>query len=412
MTLGVRPVFPAPRVEIVFAAAADVAHPFDRRCAMSAVPPHVLVVFGATGDLARRMLFPGLGRLHREGLLPDGFRVLGSGRHSPGSDDEFRESLGDAISGFEDRVSFVVSDSDDGAELAAAVREARAELGDGSRTLLYLSVPPAAMGPMVRMFGDTGLAEDARLILEKPFGHDLASAKELNETVRGVFPEDRVFRIDHFLGKTAVRELAGVVPDASSVRIDVPEEIGIEGRGSFMEATGTFRDMVPTHLCQVLGVLAAAPGQEKLDVFRALRPFDPGRAVFGQYEGYREEDDVDLGSDRETFVALEAFVDDDRWRGVPFFLRTGKAMAETRAEVAAGSLHVDLTDEDEGEPYARLLLEAMQGDRSWFTGADEVERLWEVCAPLLDAPPATQRYARGSWGPADADRLLGGKPGG
>ncbi|WP_410585949.1 glucose-6-phosphate dehydrogenase [Amycolatopsis sp. lyj-23] len=368
----------------------------------------VLVIFGATGDLARRMLFPGIGRLHRDGLLSDGFRVIGTGRHSPGSDDEFRDTLGDAIRGFEDRVSFVVSDSDDGAALAAAVREARGELGDGSRTLLYLSVPPAAMGPMVRMLGDSGLAEDARLILEKPFGHDLASAKELNATVRGVFPEDRVFRIDHFLGKTAVRELAGVVPDdAAEVRIDVPEEIGIEGRGSFMESTGTFRDMVPTHLCQVLGVLAAGPGEKKLDVFRALRPFDPERAVFGQYEGYREEDDVDPYSDSETFVALEAFVDDDRWRGVPFLLRTGKAMAETRMKVSAGSLRVDLTDEDEGEPYARLLLEAMRGDRTWFTGADEVERLWEVSAPLLETPPETQRYPRGSWGPPAADRLLG-----
>jgi glucose-6-phosphate 1-dehydrogenase len=369
------------------------------------IPPHVLVVFGATGDLAKRLLLPGVARLHQEGLLPDGFRVIGSGRHSPGTDDEFRESLGDAIRGIEDRVSFVVSDSDDGADLAAAVRDARRDLGADARTLLYLSVPPAAMGPMVEMLGDTGLAEDARLVLEKPFGYDVASAKELNETVRGVFPEERVFRIDHFLGKEAVRKLAGVTPDASAVQIDVPEEIDIEGRGSFMESTGTFRDMVPTHLCQVLGVLAAEPGGAKLDVFRAMRPFDPARTVFGQYEGYRDEEDVDPESDRETFVALEVFVDNERWRGVPFHLRTGKALAKTRAAVTAGSLHVDLTDADDGEPYARLLLEAMRGDRTWFTGAEEIERLWEVCAPVLDAPPETERYPRGSWGPAAADRL-------
>ncbi|MDT8914499.1 glucose-6-phosphate dehydrogenase [Amycolatopsis sp. PS_44_ISF1] len=395
---------------------------------MSATPPHVLVIFGATGDLAQRLLFPGLVQLWREGGLPDGFRVIGSGRTSPGSDDEFRSELGEKVrehadvdaadwSSFAGRLSFVASDSDDGDDLAQAVRSARADLGDDARTLLYLSVPPEAMGPMVRMFGDTGLADDARLILEKPIGHDLASARELHETVRATFAEEQVFRIDHFLGKEAVRRLperlTGPVP---AVAIEVPEEIDIEGRGSFMEATGTFRDMVPTHLCQVLGVLAMDPPERrdaagvhaaKLAVFRALRPFAPERTVFGQYEGYRDEEDVDPDSDRETFVALETFVDTPRWQGVPFRLRTGKALARTSVVVTAGPHRFDLTEETDATAYARLLHEALRGDRTWFTTAEEVERLWEVSAPVLDSPPPTHRYPRGSQGPRDADRLAG-----
>ncbi|UOX90503.1 glucose-6-phosphate dehydrogenase [Amycolatopsis sp. FBCC-B4732] len=390
---------------------------------MSEIPPHVLVIFGATGDLAKRLLFPGVVQLWRAGGLPDGFRVIGTGRTSPGSDREFRDTLGRDVREFGDvdtatwdafagHLSFVTSDSDDGEDLAAAVRAARAELGDGARTMLYLSVPPEAMGPMVRMLGDTGLAEDARLIVEKPFGHDLASARELNETVRAVFPEERIFRIDHFLGKDAVRDLAGTVTGpVSSVRIDVPEEIDIEGRGSFMESTGTFRDMIPTHLCQVLGVLAMDPPDAldadslhaaKLAVFRALRPFDPERTVFGQYEGYRDEDDVDPESDRETYVELDAFVDTGRWQGVPFRLRTGKALAETHIVVTAGPHRFDLADESEATPYAHLLHDALRGDRTWFNSAEEVERLWEVAAPVLDSPPPTRRYDRGSQGPRNA----------
>ncbi|OXM56135.1 glucose-6-phosphate dehydrogenase [Amycolatopsis thailandensis] len=455
---------------------------------MSGVPPHVLVVFGATGDLAKRMLFPGVVQLWEEGLFPEHFRVIGSGRHSPGGDDEFRERLGEEVrefsgvgeerwSAFARSISFQVADSDDGGDLASAVRAAREDLGDTAEVLLYLSVPPEAMGPMIGMLGDTGLAEGARLILEKPLGHDVASARELDAAVRRVFPEENVFRIDHFLGMEAVRNLValrfGGGPmgacwhrrDVASVQIDVPEEIGIEGRGAFMEATGTFRDMVPTHLCQVLGLLTMEPPDgfdveslraAKLSVFEALRPFAPERTVFGQYDGYRDEDGVDDGSESETFVALEAFIDNDRWRDVPFQLRTGKAMAESRMAITVvfrapaegpfrevgdpARLRVELSDDlavsldtpakrpgpgpvtevvnaelrstgpVEGKPlkpYARLLHDALRGDRTWFTGADEVERLWAVCAPVLEHPPSTQRYPRGSWGPEEANRLPG-----
>ncbi|MFD5825293.1 glucose-6-phosphate dehydrogenase [Lentzea sp. NPDC060358] len=450
-------------------------------------PPHVLVLFGASGDLARRKLFPGLYRLLRAGLLPADFRVIGSGRHSPGTDDEFRdrvrESLGDHVdddvwSRLAARTTFQTSDSDDGEALAEAVRKARADLGEDSRVLLYLSVPPKAMRPMVAMLGRTGLAEDARLVLEKPFGWDLDSSRELNAAVHEVLDEEHVFRIDHFLGKEAVQNVLalrfanGVFEPAwhrgrvRSVQIDVPEEIGIEGRASFMESTGTFRDMISTHLSQLLGFLAferparldpASLGAARLELFRALRPFDPAEVVFGQYEGYRDEDGVAEDSERETFVALRAWVDNDRWRGVPFLLRTGKAMGATRRTITVtftdppldlfdgdagtrtelvlelgdepeltldvrakhpgpgltlggASLTTRLTDDMDGDPleaYERLLLDVLHGDRTLFTHADEVERLWEVCAPVLDSPPETRPYARGSFGPEAALELAG-----
>jgi glucose-6-phosphate 1-dehydrogenase len=442
--------------------------------------PHVLVIFGATGDLARRKLFPGLFQLARLDLLPDGFAVIGSGRHSPGGDEKFRASIADSVREFVDdfdeaawqefaaRIFFQRAVSDDGAELAAAVRSTRRQLGRDARTLLYLSVPPAAMADMVGMLGASGLADGARLIMEKPFGQDLDSARELDAAVHEVFDEERVFRIDHFLGKEAVQNLLALraandlfasVWDRGHVRyvrIDVPERIGIEGRASFMEATGTFRDMVPTHLFQVLGMVALEPPAElserslreaRLAVFRALRPLDPGDVVFGQYEGYRDEDGVADDSGRETYVALKAWVDNPRWRGVPFHLRTGKALASDDATVTLGlseppaalpgepdgpdglaELVVELADpfavrvdvrvrrpgpgmdltgatlalRGEGtplEPYARLVYDALRGDRLLYTSAAEIERLWEVCAPVLADPPPARPYARGSDGP-------------
>ncbi|OLR94037.1 glucose-6-phosphate dehydrogenase [Actinokineospora bangkokensis] len=450
---------------------------------METIPPHVFVIFGATGDLAKRKLFPGLLRLHREGLLPE-FAVVGSGRHSPGTDEEFRAKLGLADepgwAEFAQRVTFQTSSAEDGADLAEVVARKRKELGEDSRTLLYLSVPPGTMQPMVAMLGHTGLAQDARLVLEKPFGSDLGSARELNAALHEVFDEDDLFRIDHFLGKEAVQNILvfrfanGLLEPVwrqghiAYVQIDVPEEIGIEGRASFMEATGTFRDMVSTHLCQLLGFLALEPPTEisaealraeKLKLYRSLRPLDPGKVVFGQYEGYRDEEGVADDSDVETFVALEARVDNWRWKGVPFYLRTGKAMAQSRRVITVGftepplsmfpgevagcpsELVFELTEEPqlalrirakvpgptmeigsarmdldfgeafEGsrplEAYERLLLDVLRGDQTLFSGAAEIERLWEVCEPVLADRPAPHPYAKGGWGPQEALDLPG-----
>lgn len=455
-------------------------------------PPHVFVLFGATGDLATRKLFPGLYRLAAADRLPSDYAVIGSGRHSPGSDDEFRKTVGDGLrdsvddldddvlSDFLGRLTFQTSDADDGKDLAAAVRDAQQKLGDDAHTLIYLSVPPTAMKSMIGMLGREGLTDGARVVIEKPFGTDLQSSRDLDAALKDVVSEDQVYRIDHFLGKEAVQNILalrfanGLIEPAwhrdhvVSVQIDVPEELTIEGRGSFYESTGCFRDMISTHLCQVLGFVAMeAPvhldatslRNEKAKVFEAMQPMDPKRVVFGQYEGYRDEEDVDDDSEVETFVALEAYVDTERWQGVPFYLRTGKALGATRRTVtltfrtppmgrfgtqdygpnqlvlelsddaAIGTrlmakrpgptlqlmeinLNLDLVTEDPDddtplEAYERLLLDVMRGDQTLFTRADEVDRLWQVCQPVLDTPPTVHPYAKGSWGPDEALELPG-----
>ena len=451
----------------------------------AALAPHVLLLFGATGDLAARKLFPGLYRLAAAGRMPQDYAVIGSGRHSPGSDEEFRDQLLEGLRDTVDdldrdlahellaRVSFQTSDADDGSDLAARVREAEQDLGDDVRRLVYLSVPPTAMSGMVAMLGREGLSERARLVIEKPFGLDLDSFDQLDADVHEVFDEDQVFRIDHFLGKEAVQNLLALRfanalfepawnrASIASVQVDVPETLAMEGRGSFYESTGALRDMVSTHLFQILGAVALEdPGEwsadavrrARADVFDAVRPLDPARVVLGQYDGYRDEDDVAEDSTVETFVALEAWVDNERWRGVPFHLRTGKAMAETRRtvtlrfrapestvfgaglapdelvleltdeaqvqvdllgkrpgpemELAPASMHLDLGEElpdaDPLEAYERLLLDVMHGDHTLFAHAAETRRLWEVCQPALDDRPEPVGYAQGSWGPQQA----------
>jgi glucose-6-phosphate 1-dehydrogenase len=376
-------------------------------------------------------------------------------------------------------LTFQSSSDEDGADLTSAVRQAQRDLGDDVQTLIYLSVPPAAMQPMIEMLGREKLVEGARLVIEKPFGTDLSSARELATATRSVIDEDHVYRIDHFLGKEAVQNILalrfanGLIEPAwdgkhlESVQIDVPEDLAMEGRGSFYESTGCFRDMVSTHLCQVLGFIAMEPPaaldaqavrDAKAKVFEQMRPLDPRRVVFGQYDGYRDEDDVAEDSEVETFVALEVFVDNDRWRDVPFYLRTGKALAANRRTVTLtfrrprselfpgpsptrDQLVLDLTEapaatlelnvkrpgpelavepvasdirlvprdrEDAGiDAYERLLLDVMQGDQTLFARADEVDRLWQVCQPVLDEPPAVQGYEKGSWGPESAVTLPG-----
>jgi glucose-6-phosphate 1-dehydrogenase len=457
----------------------------------SSPDPHVIVLFGARGDLARRKLLPGLYHLTRAGLMPDEFAIIGSGRHAPEGDfaDEvhaaLKEHAGDDLDedGWKDfaaRLLFVTSSADDGADLAAAVGDARSQLGEESRSLLYLSVPPSAMKPMVGMLGATGLSTDrARIVMEKPFGRDLETAKALNAALHEHVEEDAIFRIDHFLGKEAAQDILALRfanglfepiwnrRHVAAVQIDIPEELGLEGRGSFYEETGAFRDMVVTHLSQILGFVAMeAP--ESLDaghlrdakaaVFESVRPFDPAQAVFGQFDGYRDEDGVDSRSSTETFVALRVAVDNERWRDVPFLLRTGKAMAEGRRVVTLtlrepgseifprdgeggdrpNEIVFELTDDPQIavdvrvkvpgptsevtrapltldverelnvhglEAYERLFHDIMLGDHLLFTRADEVERLWACAAPLLEDPPKPLPYKKGSWGPEAAVEL-------
>ena len=295
-----------------------------------------------------------------------------------------------------------------------------------------------------------------------------------------VFDEADVYRIDHFLGKEAVQNILalrfanGLIEPIwnknhiAYVQIDVPESIGIEGRASFMEGTGTFRDMISTHLFQMMGFVALEPPvhltadslhDEKLKAFEAIRPLDPARVVFGQYEGYRDEEGVADDSKVETFVALEAYIDNWRWKGVPFYLRTSKSLGATRRTITLGFLEpplqmfpgdadgtpnelvLELTDEAEIsldirakhpgakfsighakldlqfeqafhgeeplEAYEKLMLDVMAGDHMLFTSTDEVERLWELCDPVLADPPQAQPYAKGSWGPKAALELPG-----
>ncbi len=467
------------------------------------LPPHVLVLFGATGDLAARKLFPGLYRLAAAGRLPEHFAVIGSGRHSPGSDDEFRgqvraaldEFVGDVDAEVADRLlertTFVTSSADDGSALAQAVRDAEDRLLDEGhcllgdvRRLLYLSVPPGAVKAMVGMLDREDLVARSRLVAEKPFGTDLATARELHAVLCSAFAEDQVFRIDHFLGKEAVQNILalrfanGLFEPAwnrhsiESVQIDVPEKLTVEGRGSFYEGTGCLKDMVTTHLAQLLGFVAledphafraSAIRAAKAATFSAVRPIDPERVVFGQYDGYREEPDVASDSEVETFVAAEVWIDNDRWRDVPFYLRTGKAMADGRRTITVrfrdprhrwlkpegggnpepnelvieladqpriaidvrakrpgpdmalveGVFRLDLVGDAPGsdplEAYERLLLDVMRGDRTLFISSEEVDRLWEIFQPVLDRRPRTQPYEQGTWGPAAAlDLPIGG----
>jgi glucose-6-phosphate 1-dehydrogenase len=456
---------------------------------------HVIVLFGATGDLAKRKLLPGLFHLAVSGLLPEGYRVVGS---SPAefalSDADFRAHAKAAVAefgltkpddpgwpAFEAALTFGAADPDDPGPLVAAVDAAERALGGKARRLYHLAVPPSAFTSVVAMLGSSGLATGARIIVEKPFGTDLASARALNQAIHAVFDEDRVFRIDHFLGKESVDNILALRfgnglfepvwnrQHVSYVQIDVPETLSIEGRAGFYEGTGAYRDMVVTHLFQVLGFVAMEPPStltakslrdEKAKVFDALAPIDLRHVVRGQYEGYREEPGVAPDSDTETLVALRAEVDNWRWSGVPFCLRTGKSMAESRQVVTVGfhrpplrmfpvdvahagrranELVIDFADpgairvrfmakepgphmrlmaatmefnyEDSFaaanglEGYEHLILEAMLGDQSLFTRSDGIERLWEISEPLLERPPPVEPYPSGCWGPDAVDRV-------
>jgi glucose-6-phosphate 1-dehydrogenase len=458
---------------------------------------HVVVLFGATGDLAKRKLLPGLFHLAKAGLMPEKYQVIGSAPAKFAlSDDDFRKHACDAVKEFgtaeptgaawqefESRLHFGAADPDNPAPLVAAVQAAEKVIGGHPSRIFHLAVPPSAFGSVVGLLGQAGLAENSRVIIEKPFGTDLESARALNKTVHAVFAEDQVFRIDHFLGKESVDNILALRfangflepiwnrDHIGYVQIDVPEKISIEGRAQFFEGTGTFRDMIVTHLFQVLGFVAMEPPtslaakplrDEKGKVFDAMRSLDLSQVVRGQYEGYRSEPGVSPTSQTDTFTALRVDVDNWRWAGVPFYLRSGKSLQQRRQVVTltlkepimrmfpeeagtrrpgrANQLVIDFDDpgwialrfqakqpgpamrlggaemtfryEDsfrrahELEGYERLLLDAMLGDQSLFTRSDGIERLWEISTPLIEDPPPVELYAPGCWGPDSIRRLI------
>jgi glucose-6-phosphate 1-dehydrogenase len=454
--------------------------------------PQVVVLFGATGDLARRKLLPGLFHLASAGFIPD-CRIIGISLDDldvdgfrqivKGALDQFltRKATDAAWQAFAARLDYVPLGA--GADaLKAAVAAAEAGFSGECRRLHYLSVPPSAALSAVHLLGAAGLVERSRIVMEKPFGTDLASAVRLNAQLHEVFAEDQIFRIDHFLGKEAAQNILafrfanGLFEPIwnrnfiDHVQIDVPEVLGLSQRAAFYEATGAYRDMVVTHLFQILGFMAMEPptalepapiSEEKNKVFRSMLPVQPADVVRGQYTGYRHEDGVDPESETETFIALKCFIDNWRWAGVPFFLRTGKRLAEGQRIIsiafreppksmfpansgvgAQGPDHLtfDLADaskmslsfygkrpgpgmrldklslqfamHDTGlagevlEAYERLILDAMRGDRTLFTTAEGIERLWQVSTHLLEAPPPVRLYEPGSWGPKSIHQLI------
>ncbi len=455
--------------------------------------PHVIVLFGATGDLAARKLLPGLLHLSMSGLLPE-YRVVACST-SDLSDEEFRHLARHACdqfamgkisllqwANFEKRLSFV-STKAGAAGLAEAVGRAETEIGGADvRRLHYLSIPPSAARDVISILGEADLVKRARIIMEKPFGTDLASAKELNDAVHTIFDEDQVFRIDHFLGKEAAQNILAFRfanglfepiwnrDHIDHVQIDVPETLSVDDRVAFYEATGAFKDMVVTHLFQILAFMAMEPptalesvsiSEEKNKVFRSLRPLDVTKVVRGQYEGYRDLEGVAADSQTETFVALQCEIDNWRWAGVPFYLRTGKELGGGERIISIAfreppksmfpegsgvgtqgpdhltfdladssklslsfygkkpgmgmkleklslqfALHETGQDADVLEAYERLIHDAMVGDHTLFNTAEGIERLWEVATPLLENPPPVQTYAKGSWGPDTINELI------
>jgi glucose-6-phosphate 1-dehydrogenase len=469
---------------------------------LAQAPPACIVIFGASGDLTQRKLAPALHSLACAGRLSPQTRVLGVGRRQI-TDEAFRARLFDGVqayarlkpdsklcdlwSRFEQRFRyFCMPDADaaDFVRLAEILRsEEMASETDGN-VLFYLAMPHTATPAIVQGIGDVGLATPGigwrRIVFEKPFGNDLITAQDLNRIVHAVFDESQVLRIDHYLGKETVQNIlafrfANAIFEPlwnrdyiDHVLITVAESVGVEHRAGYYDQAGVLRDIIQNHVLQLLALVAMEPPSssspkalrdEKVKVLEAVRPMIPSDdLVLGQYTGYLKEEGITADSQTATFAALRLFIDNWRWRGVPFYLRSGKRLAEKKTEIdlhfrdvphqlfpqgrEPASNRISLRIQpDEGvhlrfevkvpgggmqthpvdmvyhyedhfgaaalpDAYERLLLDAMNGDPSLFIRCDEIELSWKLIDPLLRADIAPRRYRAGTWGPKRADRLL------